>query len=100
MTASAAATDRPSGFAIRSLLPKVAGVLALTWVAVVAIRGVLLALNSAGLVTYGDPQLNFATTELIAAAIAVYLSCVLAALGTRAIRPGLEIPITLSVGGL
>lgn len=99
MIARIGITKSPPIIAIRQLLSvaSVAGLL--LWIAVVAARGVVLALQTFGIPVAGEAQPNYSTPQMVHVAVFVYLGCFIAALITRGVRPQATLPVMYGMGG-
>ena len=100
MIARIAAADLRHTVAARQVLPLVGVAVLLLWLAIVAGRGAVLALQSAGVPITGEPQPTQATPQMVWAAFLVGITCVGAALITRRLQPASTIPVTCATGGI
>jgi hypothetical protein len=74
--------------------------LLLLWMAVVAGRGALLALQTVGSLIAQPKIADYVTPPIVAAIFATYFSCLLAAIATRRLRPAATLPVTYAVGSV
>lgn len=96
---SSSGEGRQSLLTIRPALSTAVLVALLVWMAVVAARGAVLALQTFGISVGGVAQPNYATPPMVQAAALVYIVCLAAALATRWFRPEATLPVTYAAGG-
>jgi hypothetical protein len=86
--------------ALRQAVPAALAVVLLIWIALVAVRGALLALQSAGIPVAGEAQPTFASPAMLWAAVLVYLVCFEAAVTSRRFWPAATLPVTFATGSV
>lgn len=74
--------------------------LLLGWIVVIAVGGVMLAMQPLGTPLSSEPPRNFASREMVIAAAIVTLACLAAALLARLARPAAALPALLTVAGV
>lgn len=100
MIVDSSVTERRDAFALLRFWPVALAALLLLWMAVVAGRGVLLAVRSLGDLL-ANPQLAvYATPVNVIAVLVTFLSCLVAALASRRLRPAATLPVTFAMGSL
>ena len=99
MIARVDAARSRSSIAIRHRLSAAVLVGLLIWLAIIVVRGAVLVLQSSGFPIAGEAQRSYATPQMVWAAVLVCLSCLLAALITRWVRPAMTQPVTYAIGG-
>jgi 4-amino-4-deoxy-L-arabinose transferase-like glycosyltransferase len=85
---------------LRQMAPAAIGWALVLWTALIAVRGALLALRSAGIPIAGEAQRTSASPEMLWAAVLVYLVCFGAAVTSRRFFPAATLPVTLALGGV